>query len=96
MQLNPIAEATTIIGPVFLKPATIYISWVAIHYAASHAYVYFCASPTMVGFIQSLFVVPAPHCQALRWAIYNGGSSIQSMWILFGMWIISYVSPIKT
>jgi hypothetical protein len=38
----------------------------------------------------SPFMAAAPHCQALRWAIYNGGNNIVSMWLILGMWLMSY------
>jgi hypothetical protein len=66
----------------------LYIGWVVIHYAASHFYIHWCVPATVLGFIMSPFVVPAPHCQALRWAIYNGGNSIVAMWVLLGIWFM--------
>ena len=51
-------------------------------------YVYWCVPATLTGFIMSAFLVPAPHCYALRWAIYNGGNSIIGMWSLLGAWLI--------
>ena len=31
----------------------------------------------------------APHCQAFRWVIYNGGYAINMMWLLIGNWLIN-------
>jgi hypothetical protein len=38
-------------------------------------------------------MLAAPHCQALRWLVYNGGNTIISTWITFGFWLLSYISP---
>jgi hypothetical protein len=73
----------------------IYIAWISLFYLCSHLHVYFCVPATIMGFIMTPFLVPSPHCQALRWVIYNGGNSIMSMWFLMGAWVISYIRPIK-
>ncbi len=65
----------------------IHMLWILIHYAASHLYSRFCVPPTFWGLLMSPFLAPAPHCQALRWAIYNGGVVINSMWGVVGVWI---------
>jgi len=49
---------------------------------------------TVIGFVMSPFIAPTPHCQALRWAIYNGGNSIIAMWVLLGGWIIKFITPL--
>ena len=74
--------------PVVRLPC-IYLIWIVCHYIASHLYVCMCVPFTIMGFILSPFVSPAPHCQALRWTIYNAGATIVNMWILLGAWIIS-------
>ena len=73
----------------------IYLLWICLHYAASQLYVPLCAPNDVKGFVLSPFIAPAPHCQALRWLIYNGGNSISAMWIIFGTWCLSYLSPIR-
>jgi hypothetical protein len=72
--------------------AGIYILWVLTHYVASHLYVSWCVPATFVGFIASPFLIPAPHCQALRWAVYTGGNSIMAMWGAFGLWLLKKVN----
>jgi hypothetical protein len=42
----------------------------------------------------SPFMAAAPHCQALRWGIYNGGNSIVSMWLTMGVWLVGYITPL--
>ena len=54
-------------------------------------YIYWCVPATLTGFIMSAFLVPAPHCYSLRWAIYNGGNSIIGMWSLLGAWLIGKI-----
>uniref|UniRef100_A0A6C0CRL5 Uncharacterized protein n=1 Tax=viral metagenome TaxID=1070528 RepID=A0A6C0CRL5_9ZZZZ len=72
----------------------VYFGWIFIHYTASHLYVKMCVPSTIMGFIMAPFIVPSPHCQALRWAIYNGGNSIMAMWIVLGTIIMRYLKPI--
>ena len=66
----------------------IYVVWIVIHYVPAHMYTYWCVPATFFGFLAAPFLVPAPHCQALRWAIYNGGNSIIAMWFLLGAWFM--------
>ena len=65
----------------------IYLAWIYLHYFASHLYIEYCVPSTVKGFIMSPFMVSAPHCQGLRWMIYNGGNTITNMWSLVGTWI---------
>ena len=69
--------------------AGIFVLWIVIHYAAANLYPVFCAETSVVGFIKSIFVAPAPHCVALRWVIYNGGNVINSMWSSIALWFTS-------
>ncbi len=71
----------------------IYIAWICVHYISSHLYLHWCVQSTLVGFLMSPFLVPAPHCQALRWIIYNGASNINAMWIFLSTWIINRILP---
>lgn len=68
-----------------------YLLWITLHYVATHLYSYLCVPLTFYGFVMAPFMVPTPHCQALRWTIYNGGATIANMWILFGAWLIKYI-----
>jgi len=64
----------------------VYLFWIVLHYISAHLYASWCANLTLVGFLLSPFVVPAPHCQAFRWVINNGSNSITAMWIALGTW----------
>lgn len=68
--------------------AGIYIVWILIHYLSPHLYVYFCVPATAMGFLTSAIYAPTPHCRALRWAIYQGGEMIMTMWIVAGSWVV--------
>ena len=59
------------------------------HYIASHVYIAWCVPYGFRGFIMSTFLTLSPHCQALRWAIYNGGICINTMWFLLGGWFLN-------
>jgi hypothetical protein len=82
-----------IINP-FIRAFGIYGIWILLHYVSANLYVRLCAYPSFVGFIASPFLAASPHCSALRWAIYNGGNSITSMWVVMGVWLLSYIVPI--
>lgn len=75
----------------FLKISIVYILWIVFHYLASHLYTKFCVPNTLYGFIISPFLTSTPHCQGLRWIIFNGANAINSMWILIGTWMCSYI-----
>ncbi len=74
----------------------IYLLWIFLHYFASHLYVKFCVPTTIVGFLLSPFMVATPHCQGLRWIVYNAANVINNMWILCGTWICSTLLNINT
>jgi len=78
----------------FISLFGVYIMWILTHYVSSHFYVHWCVPATFMGFILSPFLVPLPHCQALRWAIYNGGNSIVAMWVVLGIWLMKYFKVI--
>ena len=65
----------------------VYLLWIIFHYGASHLYIEYCVPRTWVGVITSPFLTSTPHCQGLRWMIYNGGNQINNMWITIGSWI---------
>jgi hypothetical protein len=71
----------------FYNIAGIFILWIILHFGAANLYARFCAEFTILGFIKSIFVAEAPHCVAMRWIIYNGGTVIHSMWVSIGLWI---------
>ena len=79
----------------FVNLFGIYLVWIVIHYGASHLYIKCCVPDDINGFMFSPFIAPAPHCQALRWCIYNGGNSISAMWIILGSLILSHLQPIR-
>lgn len=72
-----------------IKISGIYIIWIILHYFASHLYIKLCVPNTWVGFLISPFMTSTPHCQGLRWLIYNAAIMINNMWVLFGTWICS-------
>lgn len=67
----------------------LYIIWIILHYTASHLYIKLCVPNNLIGFLMSPFMTATPHCQGLRWVIYNAAIMINNMWVLFGAWICS-------
>jgi hypothetical protein len=82
-------EISKILSNPLVRLVCIYLAWIIGHYIAAHLYVYFCTPATFMGFALSPFMVAAPHCQALRWTVYNGGVTIMNMWVLLGAWLVS-------
>lgn len=77
---------------VFLfKISGVYILWIGLHYFSAHLYVKFCVPNSVIGFIMSPFMITTPHCQGLRWIVYNAANIINHMWILIGAWIYSMI-----
>lgn len=78
----------------FLNVFGIYIAWIAVFYFASQLHTAYCVPATIIGFLMTPFLVPSPHCQAIRWIIYNGGNSIMAAWFILGAWLLTYLRPI--
>jgi len=74
-----------------IKISGIYLLWILLHFSASHLYVKFCVPNTIVGFVMSPFMTATPHCQGLRWLVYNAANMINNMWIILGAWICSTI-----
>jgi hypothetical protein len=75
----------------FFKISGVYILWIGLHYFSAHLYVKFCVPNSVIGFIMSPFMITTPHCQGLRWIVYNAANIINHMWILIGAWIYSMI-----
>jgi hypothetical protein len=73
------------------KISGVYILWIGLHFFSSHLYVKFCVPNSVIGFIMSPLMISTPHCQGLRWIVYNAANIINHMWILIGAWIYSMI-----
>jgi hypothetical protein len=71
------------------KVSGVYLLWILLHYVASHLYVSLCVPKTIIGFVMSPFMTATPHCQGLRWIVFNAANMINNMWIILGTWICS-------
>jgi len=69
----------------------IHFCWVSIHYMAAHLYTRLCCPLTVFGVALSPVMTMTPHCQAIRWCIFQGALSINSMWITLGTWVASKI-----
>ena len=73
------------------KVSGIYLLWISLHYFSAHLYIKYCVPNTIIGFMMSPFMIMTPHCQGLRWIVYNAANIINHMWILIGAWIYSMI-----
>ena len=73
------------------KVSGVYFLWICLHYFSAHLYIKFCVPSNIFGFLMSPFMVSTPHCQGLRWIVYNAASVINNMWILVGAWVYSII-----
>ena len=73
----------------------VYLLWICLHYFASHLYVKLCVPNTVIGFLMSPFMTATPHCQGLRWIVYNAANMINNMWIICGSFICSTILKIN-
>ena len=48
-----------------------------------------------MGVAFSQVMTMTPHCQALRWSIVHGASSINAMWVTLGTWAITKVATYR-
>ena len=76
---------------IIIKVSGVYLLWICLHYIASHLYIKFCVPTTIIGFLMSPFMTATPHCQGLRWIVYNAANMINNMWIVLGAWICSTI-----
>lgn len=74
-----------------LKVSGIYLLWICFHYFSAHLYIKFCVPDTIIGFLMSPFMIATPHCQGLRWIVYNAAGIINNMWLIIGTWIYSMI-----
>lgn len=79
----------------FLKLYGIYLLWICLHYLAAHLYTKLCVPNSLIGLIMSPFLISTPHCQGLRWIVYNAAGIINNMWVLIGAWLYSllWITP---
>jgi len=73
----------------------VYLIWIAAHYIASHIYVRLCVQASFIGFLISPFLVPAPHCQGLRWVVMTGATNINAMWLVLSTWFVNKILPFR-
>lgn len=73
-----------------------YFAWITAHHISPHLYIYFCTPNTVWGIVASPFMATAPHCTGLRWVIYQGGNTINTMWISFAAYATSKMMLRKT
>ena len=73
------------------KISGIYLLWICLHFFSAHLYTKFCVPNSLVGFLMSPFLIATPHCQGLRWIVYNAATIINNMWIFIGTWIYSMI-----
>lgn len=76
---------------IIIKISSVYVLWIILHFVSSHLYIKFCVPSSFVGFIISPFMTSSPHCQGLRWIIYNAANTINHMWVILGTWLCSYL-----
>jgi hypothetical protein len=69
----------------------IYLMYIIIHFVAPHFYIYFCVPTTWKGFLLSPFMVPTPHCKAIRWTSQFTATNIEVMWVSIGSIILAKV-----
>lgn len=79
---------------IFINISGMYILWIILHYVASHLYIKFCVPGNFMGFLLSPFMTSTPHCQGLRWIVYNAANIINNMWVMIGVWICSTILTI--
>ena len=81
--------ALTDLTKYIIKCVLMYLLCTIFHYIASHVYITWCVPYGFKGFFMSTFLTLSPHCQAIRWVIYNGGICINTMWFLLGGWMLN-------
>jgi len=76
---------------IIIKISGVYLLWIFLHFCASYLYTKLCVPTTLLGLLMSPFLTATPHCQGLRWVIYNGANIINNMWIVVGSWLCANI-----
>jgi len=76
---------------IVIRISGVYLLWIFLHFCASYLYTKLCVPTTFVGLLMSPFLTATPHCQGLRWVIYNGANIINNMWIVVGTWLCANI-----
>jgi hypothetical protein len=66
--------------------------WIVLHYIIPHLYTKLCVPLTPFGFIESIILATAPHCEAMRYALYISGDNIKYMWLTMGAGMLSLLA----
>jgi hypothetical protein len=80
---------------IIIKISGVFLLWIFLHFFASYLYTKLCVPTTLFGLIMSPFLTSTPHCQALRWIIYNGANFINNMWIVVGTWLCANIMDLN-
>ena len=81
---------------IIIKISGVYLLWIFLHFCASYLYTKLCVPTTFVGLLMSPFLTATPHCQGLRWVIYNGANIINNMWIVVGSWLCANIMGLNS
>ena len=81
---------------IIIKISGVYLLWIFLHFVASYLYTKLCVPTTFFGLLMSPFLTATPHCQGLRWIIYNGANVINNMWLIVGTWLCAYVMRLES
>jgi len=87
--INVCFDYTIYVVKFTFRVSGVYLLWIFLHYLASHLYIRLCVPSTFIGFLISPFMTATPHCQGLRWIVYNAANIINNMWVILGTWICS-------
>ena len=69
----------------------VYTAWIFAHYVATHLYANYCTPWSLFGVFASPFLIASPHCQGLRWVIYEAGTRVGLMWGLMAGWVLGKI-----
>ncbi len=78
------------------KMVVVYLICIMSHFAAAHLYTYFCVPFSFYGFFISPFMTLSPQCQALRWIVYNSGTTINLMWFMLANLFVQKIGVFTT
>jgi hypothetical protein len=80
---------------IIIKVSGVYLLWIFLHFFSSYLYTKLCVPTTFFGLLMSPFLTATPHCQGLRWIIYNGANIINNMWPIVGTWLCANIMNIE-
>lgn len=66
--------------------------WIVIHYAIPYAYIKMCTPTGITGFVQSIFLINTPHCEAMRYVLSLSSFNVKYLLMLWATTALTFIT----